>query len=137
MALMLSVGEGLKNSEHPQKPSGHIEKRDIAMCIILTIVTCGIYGLYWFICLTDETNSISNEEKTSSGGIAFLLTLLTCGIYSFYWSYKLGKKLYEAGKIYSIDVSDNSALYLILSIFGLGIVSYCLAQNDLNKFAAK
>ena len=40
----------------------------------------------------------------------------------------LGQK---AGK----DISDNSVIYLLLGLFGLGIVNYCLIQNDLNKFA--
>lgn len=46
-----------------------------------------------------------------------------------------GKRMYEAGKKHGIAIADNSVLYLILSIFGLGIVNYCLIQNDLNKFA--
>ena len=49
----------------------------------------------------------------------------------------IGKRLYEAGKEQGVDVSDNSILYIVLSLFGLGIVNYCLIQNDLNKFADK
>lgn len=33
-----------------------MKKRNIALSIIFTLITCGIYGLYWFVCLTDETN---------------------------------------------------------------------------------
>ena len=47
----------------------------------------------------------------------------------------MGQKLYVAGKMYGLDIADNSVLYLILSIFGLGIVSECLIQNDLNRFS--
>lgn len=60
-----------------------IQKRNIAVCIILSIVTCGIYGIYWFICLNNDTNTASNTFGTS-GGVAFLLTLVTCGIYGIY-----------------------------------------------------
>lgn len=49
----------------------------------------------------------------------------------------MGKKLAEAGQRYGVAISDNSILYLVLGIFGLGIVSYALIQNDLNKFAAQ
>lgn len=31
-----------------------IKQRDIAVSIILSIVTCGIYAIYWFICVTDD-----------------------------------------------------------------------------------
>ncbi len=68
-----------------------IQQRSVAVCIILTIVTCGIYGLYWFICLTNDANTASNTFGTS-GGMAILLTIVTCGIYSFYWAYKQGKR---------------------------------------------
>ena len=47
----------------------------------------------------------------------------------------MGKKLYDAGVKNNVAISDNSVLYLILSLFGLGIVNYCLIQNDLNKFS--
>ena len=87
---------------------GKVENKDIAMCVILSIITCGIYGIYWFIRLTDESNSVSDLERTTNGGTAFLLTLVTCGIYSIYWNYKLGKKLYEAGRLNNVDISDNS-----------------------------
>ncbi len=106
----------------------------MGVAILLTIVTCGFYGIYWFIVMTDESNLVS-DEKTASGGLAFLYTILTCGIYSWYWSYKMGKKLYEAGRKYDKSISDNSALYLILHIFGLSIVNYALIQDSLNKFA--
>lgn len=114
---------------------GLVTKRDIAVAIILSLVTCGIYGIYWFIVLTDDANNVSGEN-TTSGGMAFLFTLLTCGIYAIYWYYKKGQQLYGAGKKYGVDIADNAILYLILGLFGLGIVSYALIQNDLNKFAA-
>ncbi len=113
---------------------GSIQKREIVLCIIFSIITCGIYGIYWFICLTNDANSVSNE-KTADGVLAFVYTLITCGIYSYYWAYKMGKKMYEAGKSNGIEISDNSVLYILLSIFGLGIVNYCIIQSDLNKLA--
>ena len=111
-----------------------ISKRDIVVAIILTFVTCGIYGIYWFIVMTDDVNSLS-DEKTASGGTAFLYSILTCGIYMLYWNYKMGQRMAEVGKKYNKSINDNSVLYLVLSIFGLGIVNYCLIQSDLNKFA--
>ncbi len=111
-----------------------IQKRDIVLAIVLSIVTCGIYGLYWFVVLTDDANRIS-EDDTTSGGISLLLTIITCGIYGIYWSYKMGKKIYDAGQNYNKNIPDNSILYLILSLFGFSIINYCLIQSDLNKFS--
>lgn len=111
-----------------------VQKRNIALAVILSLVTCGIYSIYWFICITDDSNMLS-DEKTASGGMAFLYSLITCGIYSIYWHYKTGKKMTNAGKKYNKSISDNSVLYLILTLLGFGIVNYCLIQNDLNNFA--
>ena len=111
-----------------------VRKRNVVSCVILTFITCGIYGLIWFIELTDDAGRAS-DDSTLSGGMALLLTIITCGIYGLYWNYKMGKAIYEAGVKKNVSVSDNSLLYLILSIIGLGIVNYCLMQSDLNKFA--
>lgn len=113
-----------------------VKERNIVVSIILSFVTCGIYAIYWFICLTDEAARM-DEDVNFTGVKAFLLTIITCGIYSIYWNYKMGKTLYSAGSKHNVDVNDNSLLYLILSLFGLSIVNYCLMQSDLNKFAAK
>ena len=70
-----------------------IQQRNLAVCIILTIVTCGIYGLVWLYWLNDDTNTVSNEPNPTSGGIVILLSIVTCGIYGIYWAYKQGEKL--------------------------------------------
>lgn len=111
-----------------------INEKNIATCILLTIFTCGIYGIVWFITLTDDTSS-ANEDSSLSGGMAFLLNLLTCGIYRIYWSYVMGKKIFEAKEKAGLHANDNSILYLILCLFQLDIVNYCLMQSDLNEIA--
>lgn len=123
------------NLEEPKTNNTLITKREIALCIVLSIITCGIYGLVWFVLMTNESNNLV-EEKTANGVLALLYTILTCGIYSIYWNYKMGKKMYEAGLKSNKNIDDNSILYLILSLFGLSIINYCLIQNDLNKFSA-
>ena len=111
-----------------------VKSRNIVVQIILSIVTCGIYGIYWFITLTDDAARKAGDPKFS-GGTAFLLTLVTCGIYGYYWYYKMGKTLKTAGDANGVAIDDNSVLYLILGLFGLGIVCYCIMQSDLNKMA--
>lgn len=112
-----------------------VKERNIAVCIVLTIITCGIYGIYWFIVLTDEINMASGEPGTS-GGLSFLLALVTCNIYGIYWAYKMGQQLQVAKERNGMGPgSDNSILYLILSVVGLGIVAYALMQNELNSMS--
>ncbi len=116
------------------KARGTIQEKDLAICVILSIITCGIYAIYWFITMTDDSKTLY-DDNTAGGALAFVYTLLSCGIYSIYWNYKIGKRMYEAGKNAGVNISDNSVLYLILSIFGLSIITYCLVQSDLNRLA--
>ena len=55
-----------------------MKQRSVGIAILLTIITCGIYGIYWLIMLNDETNYVSGHQQDgTSGGVVFLLTLVT------------------------------------------------------------
>lgn len=112
-----------------------IRKRSIPLYIILSIVTCGIFGIFWFITMTDDVNGMYGNPNETSGGIAFLLTFVTCGIYGLYWAYKIGEKLDQIKTSRNIPSSNSGVLYLILYLFGFGIISYALIQNEINKLA--
>lgn len=104
-------------------------KRSIPVCIILALFTCGIYPIYWMIVLNDEINAASRQSGPS-GGMVFLFSLITCGIYGLYWMYKMGERVEIIQGTYS---SNTGLLYLVLSFFGLGIVSMALMQDALNR----
>ena len=142
VAFCPKCGNPMNDARPAQRPNnnfgGHpkVARKEIVTCILLSVVTCGIYGIIWFINMADDINTVCQDEKSStSGGTVFLLTLVTCGIYGIIFFFNAGKRLAEAGRKYNMPISDNSALYLILLIFGLGIVDYCMIQSDLNKFA--
>ena len=121
-----------------KEEKGMIQRRSIAMCIILSLVTCGIYGIYWFVVLTDDANTLLPDNKglnNTSGGVAFLLSLVTCGIYGLYWAYKQGEKIDEAKTARVIMSSNSGIIYLLLTIFGFGIIAEALMQNELNSMA--
>lgn len=110
-----------------------MQKRSIGLSIFLSIITCGIYGLYWFVVMTNETNTLAGKPDTS-GGVCVLLNIVTCGIYGIYWSYRMGQKIQEIKTNKNMAVDSNlPILYLILSIFGLQIITYALVQNELNQ----
>lgn len=110
--------------------NGHIiPNRNIALAVVLTIVTCGIYGIYWMIMLNDEVNAAAEENNAMSGGIVFLLTLVTCGIYGWFWAYQMGERV---DRIKNDPNGSSNILYLVLGIFGFQIVNYCLMQDALN-----
>ena len=114
-----------------------IKERNVVTAIILSFVTCGLYTIYWFVCLNDEMKFASGDEKLPSGGMAVLLTLVTCGIYGIYWIYLMSKAEVALQTKYGLPVKDNFVLYIILQLIGLGLVNYFLLQTSLNNVATK
>lgn len=114
-----------------------VQRREIVTAIILSIITCGIYGIYWFIKLNDEINYLSGNQNDISGGIAFLLSVVTCNIYGLFWMYKMGEKLDTICSGKGIPIQSRGILYLILSLFGFSIISYALMQDSINTIIAE
>lgn len=108
-----------------------MKQRSIPVCIIFSLITCGIYSLYWMIVLTDDANRLSGRQRPS-GGTALLLTIVTCGIYGYYWAYQMGEALYNAKAQRGIMASNNNILYLILEII-FPIIGWSLMQDEINK----
>lgn len=106
-----------------------IKERSIVAAIIFSIITCGIYSIYWMIKLNDEILSVS-KEKGQSGVVVFLFSILTCGIYSYFWNYKMGTCI---DKIKGNQNGNTGILYIILSLVGLNIVGMVLMQDALNN----
>ena len=103
--------------------------RNIVLCVIFTIITCGIYGIYCMIKMNDEINDLAGEPEATSGVMVFVFTLITCGIYGIYWYYKMGVRC----EVIKAQSGNLPILYLILGLFGFGIINYCLMQDTINK----
>lgn len=112
-------------------------ERNIAVAVILSLVTCGIYMIYWFVVLTNDVKTYSEDQDLPSGGICVLLTIITCGIYGVYWAYKIGELMKNAQEKNGLAIKDNSILYLVLELIGLGIIVTALVQSDLNEITRK
>ena len=105
----------------------------IGKLVVLSIVTFGIYGLIWQYRLVRNMRMVAHEDTNCAG--EFLL-LLFIPFYSIYWFYKRGKSFAQSVQSDGWFAEDRSVLYLILALFGFGIVNICLMQDDCNKLAA-
>ena len=112
-----------------------IQKRNIALYVVLSIVTCGLFGLYWFCTLNDDTNKVSGHPEAVGGIVAILLTIVTCGIYSLFWMYNMGARIDEAKVKRGMSGGNTSTLYLVLTLFGLAWIAEIMLQIELNKLA--
>lgn len=109
-----------------------VRERSVGLAIILSLITCGLYGLYWIYALTNEIGVLSGD-RSFTGGKTLLLCIITCGIYTLFWYYQVGSQLMQVQSNYGEIPKDDSLLYLLLGIFGFGIVSIAIAQSNVNK----
>ena len=57
-----------------------IPERNIVVCIILSLVTCGLYTYYWLYVLNEDLRTYTGNKNGTSGGMVILLTLIKeCG----------------------------------------------------------
>ena len=103
--------------------------RSLAAYILLSIVTCGIYGLYFFYRLAKDVNTMCTGDGESTPGLAafILLSIVTCGFYAFYWYYKVGDRLAANAPRYGLSFQENGTSVLLWCIVGYitcGIGSY-------------
>ena len=111
--------------------------KSVPMLVILSVVTCGIYYLYWIYKTTELIkNFMDNQEINPT------LELILCFIipfYQLYWYYKYSKVIYKdmTSKVGMDNTEDTSVLLLVLSFFGLGIVSAAIIQDKLNSIYSK
>lgn len=113
--------------------SNGVQEKNIALCIILSIITCGIYGLYWIYCLNEDAHKLAGDTNYTNGGLVIVFGIITCGIYMLYWMYKMGETLDKACQMRGRAQGSNGIVYLLLSFFGLGIIAYALMQNEINN----
>ena len=94
--------------------------RSLIMYIILSIVTCGLYGFFFVYKLAEDVNQmcLGDGETTAGLGMYILLSILTCGLYSIYWLYKIQNRLYAAGPRHGIPVSETGTTFLLWYIVG-------------------
>lgn len=103
-----------------------MRKRNILLSVLLCIITCGIYYIYWFASLTNATNKLAPKHATMGGAAAVVCSVITAGIYYLYWFFRMGQKAGEIKK-----AGSDGLLYLLMGFF-VGIIPLCMAQGVLN-----
>lgn len=111
--------------------------RSLGMYILLTIVTCGIYGYYFIYKMAKDVNTACEGDGKSTSGLAafILLSIVTCGIYAWVWYYNLGNRLQSNAPRYGLNFTENGTSVLMWLIFGslLCGIGQFIAMNILIK----
>lgn len=120
-------------------PNRHPWPRDeavksIGVGLVLTLLTCGIYGLFWQYKQMQVLNAWLGRREYDFL-TWFLLSLITCGLFAIYYEYKMARGINEVQHKHGMMVQGDLALLcVVLAIFGVGIASLAVQQHSINEF---
>lgn len=94
--------------------------RGLVKYILLSIVTCGIYGWYFIYKMAEDVNTMCAGDNENTAGLVkfILLSYITCGIYGYIWYYKLGNRLAENAPRYGLSFQENGTTVLLWLFLG-------------------
>lgn len=112
-----------------------IKEKNIFVALILSFLTCGIYYIYWLVCINDDIDSITSNPSPRNGALVIILTIVTCGLYGLYWWYLNGKLMEEHSNKAGVQTTSSGIIFLILTFLGVAFINAVIVQNDINKYA--
>ena len=113
-------------------PSPLPEPSNIAKDVILSLLTCGLWDIFWQYKQMQTVNILLGEDEFSFAKW-FVFTLLTCGLYHFYHEYLMGRAIVKIQHRYGLPPSESlPAVSIILALISLGIITDALQQKELN-----
>ena len=94
--------------------------RSIIALILLSIVTFGIYPLFFWHKYVRDLNKVCAGDGRNTNGllVAILLSIITFGIYSIVWTYGMQNRLRDNADRYNAGLIKGGGTVLCWSIFG-------------------
>jgi Co/Zn/Cd efflux system component len=105
--------------------------------ILLSIVTCGIYALFWYYVTMEDINRFYDERQMQSGML--LVLSIICAPVIFYVYFMLDKYMKQISRQEDVEYDGSMLLWLLLTlVVGVGwFVAIWQVQSTLNKIWAK
>ena len=109
----------------------NFRRREPALVLIFSIITCGIYLLYWIYQTTDELGAYLQNDNNP---VLDLLLSIFCFPYVIYWVYRTSRQVADAQVKAGLNrISDNAVLNLILCFVSLSVVAAMIIQSNINE----
>lgn len=99
-----------------------MQHRDPIMVILLSIITFGIYSLFWYVTTKNEMNAKGAQIPT-----AWLIIIPFVNIW-WYWKFSEGVEI--------VTNKGMETVIVFLLIYLLGVIGEAVIQNELNKVTA-
>jgi len=106
-------------------------KNDPIIVLLLGLVTCGLYLIYWNMKAAEVLNAVARKELISP---AIAVISGCCLPVNIYFYYLCGEGLEELGKVVGKpDLKGKSVLLMVLALLGLPMVSAMIVQGHINE----
>jgi hypothetical protein len=105
-------------------------KIDPIIVLLLSIITCGLYLIYWNIKIAEVLNAVAEREIISTPVAVFSGCCLPVNLYFYYVAGKEGLP-----KVYQITgelQKDQSTLLIVLGFF-FPFAAAMIVQGDINR----
>ena len=129
---VLATGMNGSNGTSTSTPVELLELKGPGRCIFFSFITFGIYLLFWQYSLMKKIRLMGNESLLC--GKEFCMWMFV-PFYNAFWVMTRGRKLSSGAEKRGIKIPDDSVIYLLLNVVGLGIISTALIQESLNNIA--
>lgn len=104
--------------------------RNIALDIILSLITCFLYNIYLQYKQCHAVNDMLKEYKYSFAQW-FIFTVLTCGLYHIYHEYR---KSSDIASVMKKEPGSPGLIAIVLTVFGLSIINDAIQQAEINSY---
>jgi hypothetical protein len=111
-----------------------MKKKKIGLYIFLSIITLGIYSIFFWYRWTEEVNTLCIDDDDDSANylLVCILSVFTCGIYTFVWNYKMAERIYQKSADYGVQLKHGGMFIMLWRLF-LPIVSSIYKISYVNK----
>lgn len=117
-----------------------IQQRSFGKYILFTILSFGIYSIYFYYCLGRDINTLceGDGKETPNYLIAILLSSATLGLYLKYWLYQQGERLHRNAPNYGYKMLEDGWHVLGLALIpSANIISTYVLLKNVNKMAER
>ena len=109
-----------------------IYKRKIISCIFLSIITLGIYKIYWMYLLVKNTRAMQGDTSKCTKE---MLCLLFVPFYSLFWWVTRGHIVSQTFAEHGCSPAGDKNTYLLLNLVGLGFLARAIMQYNFNSLS--
>jgi len=126
-------------SPAPSFTPGVVQERNAVVVLLLALVTCGIYMVYWLYKTSAELQEALQDEDINPL-VDVILVIVTCFIWGIYVEYRNAQKAHGVLARRDPNAVDQTQTILILNLAQLvvgvtGLIATYILQEELNKLA--